>query len=207
MSKLNFKFLIFLIIFVFKINCSYAFSFYAVQVGAFKEEEGAKTLLKEFIDKNYSAYVVSLNDGFYRVWLGKKLTKRKANILAKNLKNNGFDAIVKRIPKSYKKVKIEIKEEKKETEIKEDSKIKVEIKKEIEIKENSKISVATFEDKKSAIDLRDKLIEKGYFSYILVNKEENPILYYVCVGTKDNEKTKELFQRLKKEGFNVNFID
>lgn len=188
--------LILFLILIFKIS----FSEYVLQVGAFKNRNNAENLTKELKEKGYFTRVVELGDEFYRVWVGSFLKEEEAKKEKEKMENLGYPVIVRKVEE--KKIKeIYGKVEKKE--IKPQKKEKI-TKKQLKPYQGfySQILVETFYEHKQAENLRNQLSQKGYFSYILVEKNN----YKVMVGQTLNESLQETFEKLKKEGYNPVFV-
>lgn len=69
--------------------------FFAIQLGAFKDETGANALRGRLDKKGYDAYVLASNDGLYRVRVGDFEARKKAKeVSAQIKKTNRLDSII-----------------------------------------------------------------------------------------------------------------
>jgi cell division protein FtsN len=146
-------------------------------------------------EKGYIARLVESGDGFFRVWIGKFSKEEDAKKEKEKIEESGYPVIVKKIDSEKKLKETEVK-----IVVKEQAKRKQVISKKSEEKSEtsySQIFVKNFSDHKSAENLRNELSKKGYFSYILVVKNN----YKVMVGKTSQESLEEIVERLKKDGY------
>ncbi|PIU65881.1 MAG: hypothetical protein COS84_06320 [Armatimonadetes bacterium CG07_land_8_20_14_0_80_40_9] len=195
---------------------------FTVQVGAFKSKVNAERLIEEINNKGYAAYLKENKDGFTRVWVGSFSTKGEADRLARVLMAQGYPVLVKKVLRPEElpfkpkpevgrrpvkpkpkvepvkpEVKVKVKKPKPEVTIKEVKKLPL---------EPSKIEVGVFRTLGEARELRDKLIKKGYFAYIVVEevpKKSYSKNYKVVVEIPEGKNRKEMEERLKEDGFEL----
>ena len=68
---------------------------FKVQVGAYKQKSNAETKLRQIAATGQACFITDLQDGFYRVQCGSYNIRANAERKASELKNHGFDAIIK----------------------------------------------------------------------------------------------------------------
>ena len=195
-QKIEFKEIVSILIFFYIFFFSQFISAeYVLQIGAFKNKNNAENLIKELKEKGYIARLVESGDGFFRVWIGKFSKEEDAKKEKEKIEESGYPVIVKKIDSEKKLKETEVK-----IVVKEQAKRKQVISKKSEEKSEtsySQIFVKNFSDHKSAENLRNELSKKGYFSYILVVKNN----YKVMVGKTSQESLEEIVERLKKDGY------
>lgn len=189
------RYKIFLTTIILLFVTQFSFGEYILQIGVFKNKINAEKLTTEVRNKGYQATLIELNDGFCRVWIRKFSKETEAKKIGETIKKLGYPVFIKKI-EGEKKIK--------ETVVKKEVKESKEVKKVKETKEvkvykgpYSQILVETFSEHKSAEKLRDELSRKGYFSYILVEKNN----YKVMAGQTLKESLEEIVEKLKKDGY------
>lgn len=68
---------------------------FKVQVGAYKQKSNAETKLRQIAATGQACFITDLQDGFYRVQCGSYNIRANAERKMNELKNHGFDAIIK----------------------------------------------------------------------------------------------------------------
>ncbi len=193
--------------------------FFTLQAGVSKDLTSTEKEAKSLAKHSYAVYVVKKDAAGYRIWLGRFKTKDEALSAKKILAARGVQTLLKENEKgpfehekSYEAekpaVKPETKTETKTTPVSEKSTTKntTDAQTLSSASPNAVLQAGIYKTKSAADKAKEKILNAGYFPYIVVVKQGKRVFYSVRVGESGTLTKEELAQRMRAMKFNVEWV-
>lgn len=189
--------------------------FFTLQAGVSKDLISTEKEAKKFTAHGYIVYVVKKDNAGYRIWLGRFKTKDEALSAKKVLAARGVQTLLKENEKgpfehekSYEAEKPAVKTVTPEitTPTKVTPANKTAPQALTPSSPNAVLQAGIYKTKSSADKAKEKILNAGYFPYIVVVKQGKRVFYSVRVGESGTLTKEELAQRMQAMKFNVEWV-
>lgn len=189
--------------------------FFTLQAGVSKDLISTEKEAKKFTAHGYVVYVVKKDAAGYRIWLGRFKTKDEVLSAKKILAARGVQTLLKENEKgpfehekSYEAEKPAVKTVTPEitTPTKVTPANKTAPQALTPSSPNAVLQAGIYKTKSSADKAKEKILNAGYFPYIVVVKQGKRVFYSVRVGESGTLSKEELAKRMQAMKFNIEWV-